>query len=939
MMRSAFYASAALGLASGFTDFVHESNFVDPTTETLAVNTITTTHLASTDKSTQVVSISVETYPNQQDITWEEVATLTNPDTTGAATDFGRNIDLAGNTITGNMLLAGGFFGAFVFRGDYNMWSVSQILAPPEGDFRAGDFSRWGESVYFDRATLKTAVVGCSNCHTCDNCTETYNLAGGALYIYETTPKTKKDWTQTQILHPKNVGDVFGCAGGSGAVPAAFAIGDIVKVDGDALVAKAEFGYCDPQSAILFTKTGGQWSEQQIFHSPTHQIYHFDVEDETIMLSALDVTLNGNDNVGAVFVNYPNTERFGAKPKPKSSPQWSLHQILTPPVAYQGSDFSFGVDVSIQGNTAVVSSLSDALFVYTRPELKGSWSLQQVIRESNTEEFRDVFLDGSKIFAINKKNGISDVQMDVFTMDSTWDCIVVSVEDQFGDGWDGARLQIEQPDGEKSFYAPVCHATDNEDAWQFRFCPNFASDDGLYKLSIVDAPKSKFFWEIQWRVFEESTGAWYQGNHATKMDFFFDSRKTAFNRRAITKNIDANITCHKCAPKPKDKPSPKPSPKRALKGSTHAPTISPAPTLAQTAVEDWQYLEMTGADWFDEQHRGINFYISDAGGHRLISAGTKCGSNPESCWQQLPDGDYILRITGNLNKNRDTALWSFCGRVGGYGTQLDFKVKNGECDALESLSRAQYCTDVLQAELLSEIQIILYGVSETSVLSQLTAADHKSFANALSALLPGVSSSQVHITNLAVTDGVSVLTVQISTDAAQVNLDAKDMLAVENYEKQLMDTLMEHAKNGNLWSSLSLTTVEGSSFFHQVTGATVKSADLTWVKPEEVHSSSDNEVKTFSDSYYQSAFPSGGLTVEAMAASLGYIIAAFAFLAVVGAVVASRFRDASTPPAAVSQSNATHIPTPAANRKSNVSSAKKSVALNALMMADRDSRI
>lgn len=930
MLRSALCASAALGLASGFTNFVHESNLVDPTTETSSVNSITSTYMASADKSTSVVSISVETYPKQMNTIWEEVATLSNPDTSGASSDFGRNLDLAGNTITGNMLLVGGLFGASVFKGDYNMWSASQLLAPPEGDFRAGDFSRWGESVAFDRATLKTAVVGCSNCHTCSNCTETYNLAGGALYIFETTPKTKGDWTQTQVLHPKNAGDVFGCAGGSGAVPAAFAIGDQVALDGDSLVAGAAFGYCDPQSAILFRKTGGQWSEQQIFHSPVTPVYRFEVEDDTIMLSSLDVTLNGNSNVGAVYVNYPNTEKYGAKPKPKSSPQWSLHQILMPPVAFQGTDFSFGVDMSIEGNTAVITSLSDAMFVYTRPEQKGFWSLQQVIRQAATDEFRDVLMEGSKIYAINKKNGIADVQTDVYTMDSTWDCIVVSVEDQFGDGWDGARLQIEQPNGEKSFHAPVCHATDNEDGWQFRYCPRLESDDGLYKLSIVDAPKSKFFWEIQWRVFEESTGAWYQGNHATRMDFFFDSRRTSFNRRAITKNIDANITCHKCPPRPPEKPKPK----RALKGSTHAPTISPAPTLAQTAeVENWQYLEMSGSDWFDEQHRGINFYISDAAGHRLISAGTKCDANPAACWQQLPDGDYILRITGNLNKNRDTAMWAFCGRVGGYGTQLDFRVKHGECDALESLSRQQYCTDVLKAELLSEIQIILYGVSETSVLSQLSAADHESFATAFSALLPGVSSNQVKISALEVVDGVSVLTVQVTTDSEQVNVDPKDMLAVESFEKQMVENLMEHAKNGNLWTSLSLTTVEGSSFFHQVTGASVKSADLLSVTPEEAQASQE-EVKTFADSYTKSAYASS-LTVEAMAASLGYVIAAFAFLAVVGTVVASRFREASAAPsAAVTETDARP-----AERKSNVASAKKSVALNALMMANRDSRI
>ena len=940
-MFRAIVASASVAVAASEYSTYRLEQTIDEMSNTLSVSTVSNPHLVLQDSASERVNVYVNTHPNQLGEKYEEVFTISKPDS--SASEFGRNLNLFGNSKTGNQLLVSANRGAYVYRGNHNSWSLSQNLIPSElnatGLLLSQQHVSYGTSNAVDRSDVyDTIAVGCPTCESGPGNFE------GSIYIYEVTPKTNGYWTNTQNLMSNFLGPISGCGGG--IVPASFGIGGSLEMDGDTLLTAAAYSYCQPSGVSAFYRTKGQWSEQQIFHLPNSgEIYRYDVEADTILLSSIATDVGGGTNVGVVYVNYPDTEAYGAKPKPKGAPHWSVHQILTPPEVDQTDNRHFGFDVALNGNQAVVTSASSHFYIYERNSLAGMWSLQQVIRDSAVQEFRELEVEGSDIYVVTKFSGIAEVQTNKYSTNDHWDCLVVTVEDQFGDGWDGAYLEIETPAGETSSYAPVCAATDNGDGWQFRYCPRTAEDGGLYKMSIVDAPKSKFFWEIQWRVFDEASGSWYQGNHATRMDFHFDSRQRGFQRRAITKNIDANITCRQCPPKPPTKP--KPGPHRTLKGHTHAPTISPAPTLAQTAdVETWQYMSMTGPDWFDEKHRGTNFYITDKEGRRLVSTGTKCGSEPEMCWQTLPDGEYILRVTGNLNPNRDTASWAFCGRVGGYGTQLDFKIEKGECDALASFSREQYCTDVLHAQILSKLQIVLYGIPETSDISQLTNADRQSFANGLAGLLRGVDAQHVTITGLHMVDGLSVLEVLVSSDSKIVGVDFRDLAAVEAHEASMVAQLTEHARNGNLWTALSMSTVQGSSFFNKVTGATIKSAELVFVEVDEVQGSQEEGAYDMSDGYGTSFFSKGGISVEAISASLGYIIAAVAFIAVVGVVVHSRLQprgydevDSSTssvlsqlesasPKAARGRSESR-------GRKPSVDTSKKSVALNALMMADK----
>jgi hypothetical protein len=66
---------------------------------------------------------------------------------------------------------------------------------------------------------------------------------------------------------------------------------------------------------------------------------------------------------------------------------------------------------------------------------------------------------GTDVFTM--ESSATGYTMDVQSTDNTWHCMVVTLMDQFGDGWDGAELQITDSDGRKQTFAPYCDSTGN----------------------------------------------------------------------------------------------------------------------------------------------------------------------------------------------------------------------------------------------------------------------------------------------------------------------------------------------------------------------------------------------------------------------------------------------------------------------------------------------
>jgi hypothetical protein len=133
-----------------------------------------------------------------------------------------------------------------------------------------------------------------------------------------------------------------------------------------------------PNSKVmLFEKVDDHWDPRQSLGYQTSisnddSISSFAVDDETIVLgvSSYDITYPAIvDDVGAVYVLEPGLHK--GKPQPR---QWSIQQLLfsDAPTASE----SFGKDVSIVGNTMIVSDANAAalFYVFERQTEHGKWS-------------------------------------------------------------------------------------------------------------------------------------------------------------------------------------------------------------------------------------------------------------------------------------------------------------------------------------------------------------------------------------------------------------------------------------------------------------------------------------------------------------------------------------------------------------------------------------
>jgi hypothetical protein len=859
-------------------------------------------------------------------------------DTVGS-TQFGRTVDLVGSAQKGNHLLVGDANYAYYYTGgDWNTWSVQQVFEPPT-DYPAGEF---GKHAYFNHIGDKEMVISCPSCG---------ENTIGRLYTYE-KEGPKHTWTQSAVLEAAQKLPIFSCPGS--ADNSLFLGSSNVQISGPNILASTEYTRCTEGGFILFSKRHGQWSQQQTFWSSVSTYFAMAIEADTIALGAPGANYGTNTEVGAVYMQYPNTPTFGAKPEPGAPTQWSLHQILYPPEP--ADSLFFGTDMTLYGDRLYVGSPAggadnNKLFYFERPSINGFWSLQQILSPPTGQRSMSksqVF--GTTVVALATTSAPLTGAA-VFENRYEWDCLIISMEDQFGDGWDTARLQILSPGQDPTFYSPHCNAPN---PFEFRYCPRYGGPDyqGLHKLSIVDGPKSKFFWEIQWRVYEESTGNWYRGNHATRMDFHFDSSKKSMTRRGIFHDLPGNITCVNCPAKPQEKSKPdakdKPGPGRKLKGGddTHAPSISPAPTLGQTVLygDAWRYMTLStsGEPWFDNRHQGTNYYISDSQGHRLISTGTSCLDTPALCYQVFPDGQYVLRVSGGLNEFSGDHSWEFCGRRGGAGEQLDFIVKDGKCDAIVSYTSGTYCSTVLHSYVGVLVELEMFGISETTSMAQLEDADFKALASALSTLVGhGLTPSDIKLSAISNQFGHAIFEVSIHADAVRFGADPHDLDSMETVVSQMASIFSAASSSGQLHTALTSTTVAGALFFQNLQAVHFVSSSLTTIDAVAVAESNARitDVAQPEVASEPTEASNGNLFYFVMA---GYAAGIFAVIGLVAYVYGQVRSTAASAPIPVKSDESTHSPittaaapaTKPTKQHPSVDSTQKSQQMNTIMIAD-----
>jgi len=477
--------------------------------------------------------------------------------------------------------------------------------------------------------------------------------------------------------------------------------------------------------------------------------------------------------------------------------QWSLTQTLQA----EGGDVlerralvdeTFGSAVALDGENLFVGS-STRSYHFARE--KGKWSQQAAFR---TYDVQDISLVDSEVAIVSTEG---DVHM--LSTNTVWDCISISLEDHFGDNWDSAFLVVETPNGEKDSFAPSC-ITPNP--YVFRYCPSSLSESGLYKVSIPDAVKAKYFWEIVWRVYVESTGEWIVGDHTTQMDFHFDSARKTFTPKGIRHALPANLTCTEC---PQHTP---PHPKiRSLKGVS--PSSSPAPTLPSDDSEDWSTVVLEtspGVSWFDSDHSGTSFYISDSGGKRLFASGTMCsGVNTQSCPQKLRDGTYVLRVGGALSHEADVSgqYWSFCGIEGTPQQELGFVVKAGECVGHTLFTRNHLCSEEYFVVSSIDVTLFVAGVEVTP-----TENDVNVLAAAIVKVLnvKSITASDITLVSSIPSHDGTQFTCRITTNLASAGYDAKDLSSVQTAVSNMQNTLNSHLVA--LWEGLVSNDANSRSF-------------------------------------------------------------------------------------------------------------------------------
>jgi hypothetical protein len=87
--------------------------------------------------------------------------------------------------------------------------------------------------------------------------------------------------------------------------------------------------------------------------------------------------------------------------------------------------------------------------------------------------------------------------------------------DQFGDGWDTAKLYLYDSYGHYNSYAPNC--TINKKYIEYCFSSNATDGDQLTAAVFGFRPSNP--WEVYWQVYLPSTGKVYTGGYNTYMTF------------------------------------------------------------------------------------------------------------------------------------------------------------------------------------------------------------------------------------------------------------------------------------------------------------------------------------------------------------------------------------------------------------------------------------
>ena len=497
------------------------------------------------------------------------------------------------------------------------------------------------------------------------------------------------------------------------------------------------------------------WTYQEVLAPPAPSQWgeYLDIYGEYIVIG-LPVyrTIDYNENDAGVVYIYKQTVYTGTRV------QYSLTQTLV-----ESGTLFFGVWVSMYDDSlwvgAAVTGCTSSGYGYPGPctnyngqqyvyrvnSTDGMWHLSQQFNDN-----LNLVTPANYVSAYVWRGGAfvtdNSPSAQYYSQSGNWSCLIITMADQFGDGWSGAKLEVTLPANNPAgtqYFAPYC---DTNNPYQLEFCPPGCAvgerdtNSGLYTFSILNGSSVPFFWEISWSLYVKGSAVEYKGNYNTSMTFQWNCITHSFTFVSAVGLVPVNQTCEKCASKPdsvsqtaslsepvvyeassklrKSAPS-HPRTKRQLlqysPSPTSEPTVYPTPTPTVTPsvptstptsaptifpslsatrnLGRWLTLYDATADgWFDGTGLGSQYFISDITGSCLIHSGTLCPEYFRSqCWQTLPEGEYMIRFGGGADVRRGSQTWDFCGMTGGMQEQLVFRIVNDSCTALGSSSSVEFC--------------------------------------------------------------------------------------------------------------------------------------------------------------------------------------------------------------------------------------------------------
>lgn len=714
---------------------------------------VTTGAFASLDSSIHIFSA----YYHVNKTEWTQTAQLYPPD--NEKTGFGSDVKFVQHSSYTNMLLVSRIDehkkgSLYAYEGTWSSWTQTQLLTSA-AHFHKNFFASSIASYQISGSSTAHAIAGCEGCNV--------TLQSGMLYAFR---YASSRWTETQqLLGP----------------PSTYRNGMSVRMDDRTLLSRA-YAFTEDldlthQVLYYHADSNYKWSYQQtLLPENGFDVEAMDISGEVAALATPGSEVDGIAGAGMVYVYTTNTASISAQSSPVFGyAKWSQYQILTAPTPTKAHYYGQNVKLNA-GNLFVGTPENSTVYVY-RQQKSFLWTLQQIIRR-NRDHFGPMYPSATSL-AITS----SDYYVELLTDTSSWKCLLISLEDQFGDGWDAAKLQVSSEYGIETL-SPTCDMNPQV----FRYCPEDSSFGGTYTLSVINATMAQFYWEILWRVTSEADDSEVSGTHSTTMTYYFNSTTHTFNY--VSSAFVPEPVCGDCN-----------------RGSS-------LPINTSTSASNWYTGDMTST----------YYYISTSNGYKLLASGTTCVQDGR-CSVDVANGDYILRVGGALHLDRASHSLQFCGISAPSQSQVLFSVTKGVCHAYSISSTSDFCQSA-SCTIHSTIDMTLVGVSGSTIRSPDSTALRYTIGSVL-----GLSRSSIRVGPYEIDGNTAFVTVLVRQLSSDFGVNCNYMSSIKSEVARLTSLLQSANANNNIFSTLMGYSAIDDTIFSTTSSAYTSSAVLDRMNP------------------------------------------------------------------------------------------------------------